>query len=192
MRIPARLALGLLVLILWGCVSAFPEEALRSVNRALSVAELRAGAAAYAGQRVILGGEILATRPRVGETEIEVLARRLRGDDSPERSDQSQGRFLVRTGEFLDPAVYAAGRRLTVIGTVKGEEQRTIGELPYRYPVITAERIRLWPREYAEPPAFYPGYPWGLYDRLYPRPYYYCCYGRPSRFGAGSPWPYWW
>ncbi|HEV8458005.1 MAG TPA: Slp family lipoprotein, partial [Methylomirabilota bacterium] len=150
MRIPAYFALSL---ILGGCVSAFPEQALRSVNRALSVAELRADPKTYVGQRMILGGEVLATRPRVGETEIEVLSRILRGDNSPERSDQSEGRFLVKTTQFLDPAVYAPGRRLTVIGMVTGEEERMIGELPYRYPMISAERIQLWPRDYAEPPA---------------------------------------
>ncbi len=189
MRVRALFALGLLVLILWGCVSAFPEDALRTVNRGITVGDLRQDPAAYVGQRVILGGEVLATRPRVGETEIELLARRLGGDDSPERGDRSEGRVLVRTAEFLDPAVYAAGRRLTVIGAVTGAEERKIGDLPYRYPVIAAERMRLWPREYAQPPVFYPGYPWGLYDPLYPRPYYYYWYGRGRLLG---PWPYWW
>ena len=169
MRIAARPALALL--LLGGCVSAIPEEALRSVNRAITMSELRADPKAYEHQQVILGGEILATRPRVGETEIEVLGRRLRRDDIPERSDRTEGRFLVTTTEFLDPAVYASGRRLTVIGTVKGEEERKIGEVAYRYPVIGAVRIQLWPREWDEPPPFYPGYPWGLYERLYPRPY---------------------
>jgi outer membrane lipoprotein len=157
-------------MLLGGCASGFPEAALRSVNRAITASELRADPKAYVTQRVILGGEILATRPRVGETEIEVLGQRLRGDDSPERGDESEGRFLVKTTEFLDPAVYAAGRRLTVIGAVTGEEERKIGELPYRYPVIAADRLRLWPRESGEPPLFYPGYPWGLYERLYPPP----------------------
>jgi hypothetical protein len=32
------------------------------------------------------------------------------------RSDSTNGRFLVRTPEFLDPAIYAPGRRLTVDG----------------------------------------------------------------------------
>ena len=188
MPIAAWLALGLLVPIISGCASTFPEEALRSVNRAVSVVELRGDLKAYLGQRVILGGEILDTRPRVGETEIEVLARRLRGDDTPERSDLSEGRFLLKTAQFLDPAVYAPGRRLTVIGMVTGEEERKIGELPYCYPVISAERIQLWPRDYAEPPAFYPGYPWGLYERLYPPPPWYY---RPSGIRSVPPWGYW-
>jgi outer membrane lipoprotein len=171
MREAARLALGLLALILCGCVSAFPEDALRGVNRAITMSELRTDPTAYESQRVIPGGEILATRPRAGETEIEVLARRLRRDEIPEHSDRSEGRFPVTTAEFLDPAVYAPGRRLTVIGAVRGAAERKIGEVSYRYPVIAAARLQLWPREWDEPPPFYPDYPWGLYERLYPHAY---------------------
>ena len=185
MRGAIALAAGLL---LGGCVSAFPEEALRAVNRALSLEELRRDPAAYVNQRVLLGGEILATRPRVGETEIEVLSRRLRGDDTPERSDRSDGRFLVKTPEFLDPAVYAEGRRVTVVGRVTGGEERTIGELPYRYPVIAADRIRLWPRDYAETFPPYPRFQSSHSDW----PYMY--YGRPYHYRRVPflPPPYWW
>ena len=167
-----------LSLALGGCVTAFPEEALRSVNRTLTVRELRAAPGAHRDERVILGGEILATRPKVGETEIEVLARRLQRDDSPEQSDRSDGRFLLRTTEFLDPAIYAPGRRITVIGVVGGEEQRMIGDLPYHYPVIRSERLRLWPPDVVTAPVPYPPppYPWSYWP--YPPPYRY--------------WPYWW
>lgn len=174
----------LLGLLLGGCVTAFPEETLRSVNRAITVSALRAAPGAHLNERVILGGEILATRPTVGQTEIEVLARRLRSDDGPERGDRSEGRFLVRTREFLDPAVYAPGRRVTVVGTVVGDEERPIGDLPYRYPVIQSEGLRLWPREIVTAP------------RLYPPPLYYDWphwpYARPYRYWPWGPWPYWW
>ncbi|MBI2529419.1 MAG: Slp family lipoprotein [Candidatus Rokubacteria bacterium] len=175
-----RAGLLLSALLLAGCVSAFPDEMLHAVNRAVTVSELRRAPGAHTGARVILGGEILATRPRVGETEIEVLARNLGSDDSPDRSDRSEGRFLVTTRGFLDPAVYAAGRRITVVGTVKGEEERAIGELPYRYPVITAEQIKLWPRDVAAR-HLVPVYPLGSYDWP-PWPYW--------PYGPYQPWPF--
>jgi outer membrane lipoprotein len=135
---------------------------------------------------VVVGGEILATRPRPGETEIELLARRLDGDDRPEITDDSEGRALITTARFLDPAVYAEGRRITIVGTVTGGEERKIGELPYLYPVIGAEGIRLWPRAHALAPGPGPGYPW---------PLYYGPYLGPYRYWRGPPapwWPYWW
>ncbi|HET7876250.1 MAG TPA: Slp family lipoprotein [Methylomirabilota bacterium] len=178
----------LLAAALGGCVSAFPEAATRTVNRAISAAELRRDPMAYRDQRVIVGGEILATRPRPGETELEILAKPLRSDDSPDRDDRTEGRVLVKTPEFLDPAVYAEGRRVTVLGVVAGQEERTIGELPYRYPVITAERIRLWPREYAIPLQSPRAYAW---DHFY-WPYWgYYPYPYPYRYRLAPP-PYWW
>ena len=55
------------------------------------------------------------------------------------------GRFLVSTREFLDPAIYAPGRRLTALGAVAGRSKRRVGDLPCAYPVISAEHIKLWP-----------------------------------------------
>jgi len=89
---------------------------MRTVNTRITADELRALPEAHKGARVIVGGEILATQPRADGTEVELLTRRLRGDDSPERSDRSPGRVLLRARDFLDPAVYAPGRRITVIG----------------------------------------------------------------------------
>ena len=151
----------------------FSAATLRPVNRALTTADLRGDPAAFVGQHVMLGGEVLATRPGPGETEVEVLSRRLAFDDTPERTDASDGRFIVKTAEFLDPAVYAEGRRVTVVGAVAGSEERKIGDLPYRYPVLNMQAIKLWPRDPPAPPL-YPGYPYG-----YGWPYYYYPYMRP-------------
>src|SRR4030095_16121234 len=100
-------------LLVTGCAaSPFPEALTRSVNRSLSLTQIRADTTAYRGARVIRGGEILSTAPKAGETEIEVLSRRLDSGDAPERSDSSPGRFLARMPGLLDPAVYAPGRRV--------------------------------------------------------------------------------
>jgi outer membrane lipoprotein len=165
-----RVSLLVAALLVTGCAaSPFPEALTRSVNRSLSVAQIRADPQAYRGTRVILGGEILATAPKARETEIEVLARHLDSGDAPERSDSSPGRFLVRMAGFLDPAVYARGRRVTVLGTVAGVEERPVGELPYVYPVIAAERIKLWPKEGAWVGGEYPPVPLDTPVLPYPR-----------------------
>jgi len=170
-------------LLLTGCASAFPAEVMQTVNAAITVDALRADPLAYKGQRVMVGGAILSTQPRTGETEIELLGQRLQSDGVPELGDQSPGRLLLRSPDFLDPAVYSAGRRITVIGTVTGVEDRKVGEVPYRYPVIQVERIRLWPKEFVVSPAYYPWAPWPYYP-----PYYDPYFWPPGRF-----YPYgWW
>jgi outer membrane lipoprotein len=159
-----------LLALLAGCATAFPDEVMRTVDTRITADVLRAAPDAHKGARVIVGGEILATQPRPGDTEMELLTRRLLDDDSPERSDRSPGRVLLRTKDFLDPAVYAPGRRVSVIGQVGGAEERKVGEVAYRYPVIVVERIRLWPRDVVMP-AY--GYPWPYYDPFWPGRYYY-------------------
>jgi outer membrane lipoprotein len=175
------LALPLAAVLAAGCATAFPDEVMRTVNTAISADELRAMPEAHKGARVIVGGEILATLPREGQTEIELLARRLRGDDSPAWTDSSPGRVLLRAKDFLDPAVYAQGRRITVVGVVAGVEERKIGDVPYRYPVIAVERIRLWAQEIVVAPAYPYPYPW---------PYYYGPYWDP--FWPRRHYPGWW
>ncbi len=153
-----------------GCAtSPFPLDLARSADRALTVRELRSDTMAHVGARVILGGEILVTTPKPGETEIEILSRPLRAGDVPERSDSTSGRFLARTPEFLDPAIYAPGRRLTILGTVTGRSERRVGDLPYAYPVVDAERIKLWPRETPWVGGEYPPLPFDSPVLPYPR-----------------------
>ena len=175
----ARLLAVALALPLGGCISAFPGEVMEGVDRALTVAALRAApAGSYVDRRVVAGGEIIEARPRTGLTEIELLSRRLRIDDSPEQSDRSDGRVLLRSRSFLDPAVFASGRRLTVVGTVTGAEERRLGDVAYVYPVIEIERIRLWPVVDPYPTYYGPYWPyWGPYWRPY---------------GAWGPWPHRW
>lgn len=157
-----------------GCAAAFPRGALRAVDREVSAGDLTRDPAAYVGRRVMVGGDIVATRPMPGETEIEILSKPLSADDQPRRGDVSEGRVLARSAQFLDPAIYAEGRRLTVIGTVTGEEQRKIGELSYRYPVLSTSNLHLWPRE-VPVPAYGP--PWFYDPWFYPRSWSYRVYG---------------
>src|SRR5437762_146170 len=106
--LPARMAFSSA-----GCASApFPDETLRGVDRSLRLGALRASPSAYRGARVMLGGQIIATVPKPGVTEIEILSRRLGDSGAPESGDRSDGRFLARSAKLLDPAIYAPGRRL--------------------------------------------------------------------------------
>jgi outer membrane lipoprotein len=158
------------VLALSGCVSVFPEEKLAGVDRSLTLAALRSDPDRFVQQRVVLAGEVIETRPRIGSTEIEVLSRPLSDRDAPGFTDQSDGRFLLVAPDFLDPAVYGPGRRISVVGTVTGSQERSLGQAPYRYVVVAIDQLYLWPSAY----PYRAGSPW--LDPL-ARPYY---------------WPYYW
>ncbi|MFP3866651.1 MAG: Slp family lipoprotein [Desulfobacteraceae bacterium] len=158
---------GLLLLmgIAAGCAPVFSQAMLEQVDRDLSFSVVAADPEAYQGKKVMWGGVIDQTRPKEDKTELEVVQKYLDRRHRPVDRDTSLGRFLVVYSGFLDPAIYKAGREITVIGEVEGCEVRKLGETDYRYPVVEALSLHLWPR-----PVVYERYPyyWGP-----PYPYFY-------------------
>ena len=150
------------------------EQVRLEVDQTLDYRTLAADPQAQAGRVVLLGGTIVQTTPRAGETEIEVVQKELKSTGEPRLTDASGGRFLVVVDRFLDPAIYKTDRDLTVAGTVQGAAVRRIGETDYRYPVIAAKELHLW-RQLMPPPV--PVYPYG-----YPRG----IGGSPRTFATGA------
>jgi len=166
--------------LLQACTSNVPEAIRTPPPREVTVAEARAQPDALQGADVRWGGVIAAVENAREETRIEVVSRPLSRSGRPESGDRSDGRFLARFQGFLDPAVYAEGRELTVRGPLTGVVTREIGAYPYRFPVVDVQVHRLW-----EP---LPEYDPFLYDPYWYRPWY------------ADPWypypwwrdPYWW
>jgi outer membrane lipoprotein len=127
-----------------------------------------------AGARVRWGGEIVEVTPGKENTCFEVLEQPLNDRARPERTDNSQGRFLACAPGFYDPAVYAKGRVVTVTGTLEGKNATAkIGNYEYEYPRVNADEVYLWPKErhtrevYYVPSWYYPWYPWGPFGPWY-------------------------
>lgn len=161
-----------LALALWlgGCTSNIPEGIRQSPASAVTPAEARADAARLQGVLVRWGGVIAAVDNRRDQTWLDIVARPLAGDGSPvERDAPALGRFLARVPGFLDPAVYKAGREVTVRGTFSGVETRQIGQYPYRYPVVNVQQHYLWPVQPEPQPRVYDPF-W--YDPWYPYPWW--------------------
>jgi outer membrane lipoprotein len=168
-----RAALGrsglLLLALLAGCSASPISKPLRqAAAQQPAFSDLAARPDAYKGRSVLLGGSIVQTTNLPKSTEIEVLQKPLDSyDDGPEDSDRSSGRFLVRCAGFLDSAIYAKGRDITVAGAVEGQETRALDQIQYAYPVIGCQQIYLWPNT---PPAayYYPYPPYGGYGPWWP------------------------
>ena len=92
----------------------------------------------------MLAGVIIETTNSKEGTLIEVLQRPMARSGRPLETDASEGRFLISSDKFLDPAVYHPGKRITVIGVASGSSVRPLGELEYRYPVLSARELKLW------------------------------------------------
>jgi outer membrane lipoprotein len=167
--------------VVTGCTPAISKQLRKEAGEPIPFEALQKRTASYKGRVVIIGGYILETVNKPKGSWLTVLQSPLDSLNRPESSDLSKGRFMVWSKEFLDPVVYSKERRITVGGTVRGSEERKLGSLTYRYPVIEAKEIHLWPNEKKYVGPYYPYYdPWIYPWYPYPYPYRY-----PYRY------PYW-
>ena len=155
---------GLPVLLLSACTPVISPQLMGQVDRDVAFSALVSRPDEFRGKIVLLGGTIVQTVPKPKETEIEVVQKQISSSGEPSLTDQSEGRYLVVVGRFLDPAIYKSGRDITVAGEVQGSELRRLGEIDYRYPVISAQELHLWRRPL--PPPAYP-YPFRYGDPYY-------------------------
>ncbi len=154
-------------LSLAGCATTPP--AIRHAPSAdLQLQEARDNIDAHRGRPVRWGGSIVSVENKDNETWIEVLELKLSRSGEPKRYSPSAGRFLIRVSRFLDPAIYAKGRQITVAGVLEGDVERSIGKQPYSFPVVKAEEHYLWApyRRYSYDPyynhyGYYPRYHYG-------------------------------
>jgi outer membrane lipoprotein len=135
------------LVLLSACATTIPPEALTGVDHNISFQNLGNDPEAFIGKSVVLGGSIISAENRPEKTILVVLQHDLDGDLKPLGDDQSKGRFMVVVPEFLDPVIYAKGRRITAVGTVTGKEIRKLNGIPYVYPVIEETYLHLWPVE---------------------------------------------
>jgi outer membrane lipoprotein len=162
----------LLFLALVGCASNVPRPIREAPSENIPLAQALQNPEKLRAVAVRWGGVITSVENRRDETWIEIVERPLDADGTPRNTDQSAGRFLARVDGFLDPAIFAPKRLVTIAGSLDGNNTRTIGEHPYTYPVVHVEHIYLWPipsraAHYYRSPYWYdPWYPWG-----YPYPH---------------------
>jgi len=133
-RVAWRLLLASLLLA--GCTAQIPQNIRQAPPNNPTIADVRNRVIKNQIWLVRWGGKILETENLENETRFTVLASSLNRSGEPEITDNSEGRFIAIVPEFLDPKVYAAGRYLTVSGTVLRFEDRKVGEFAYRYPGI--------------------------------------------------------
>lgn len=146
-------------LLLGGC-AALPDDLRTPPQQPLL--PFAAAATAQPSGLARWGGEIVAVRNRAEGSEVEVVQFALNASGRPLKSDASGGRFLIKVAGFIDPAIHVPGRLVTALGRFDGRQPGRIGEQPYRFPVLEAESVHLWP-EIKDPPAhcdcepFFPG-----------------------------------
>jgi len=136
---PIPPVLALCTVLLAGCATA--PKPLQG-----SFASQSPQQAAASGERVRWGGSVIEVEPQATRTCFQVLGRPLASNGRSHEVDASEGRFLACRAGFYDPAVFTAGREVTVVGSADGSESRTVGDYPLDLPRVAAEAIHLWPQ----------------------------------------------
>lgn len=141
-----RLILCLISLlgILGGCAHVMSESGLALADRSITYADIKSNPEALAGKNVLVGGIIAETRSSGDVLQLEVAQLELFSNGVPDEASASAGRFLVVSGELLDPLFYRPGMFVTVIGEIKGQKVQKLAGVDYRYPLISAKEIRLF------------------------------------------------
>ncbi len=177
-RICRMLFYFLLISGLFGCAHPISKEIRKKVAKDVRFSDVLQDPTAYVSEIVLWGGEIIETINQIDGTMVIVLQMPLDYQDKPKGDEASKGRFIAKTNEYLDPAVYKPERKVTVAGEIIGKETRPLGEGEYTYPVIAIKQLHLWKRELYRS-EFGPYYdPW-YYDYWYSpwyRPWFYPYY----------------
>ncbi|PPD38565.1 MAG: hypothetical protein CTY16_20095 [Methylobacter sp.] len=116
------------------------------------------------------GGVIVDVANEQSRSLVQVLAYPLNSQGRPLTDQPYQGRFVITTPEFLDPAVYEKDTSITIAGTLVGDIERTVDKKTLRLPLLTITAMHLWP-DYAPNyygGGFYGGY--GPYNGFYGYP----------------------
>ncbi len=144
-RIGCVLSLCFLFLTI-GCATGISRQARSKVTFYGSFKDLQRAPDEYLGEVVLFGGKIIENQVSKASSDLTVLHLSLDWLNRPLDGDRSEGRYLVRSDQFLDPAIYKKGALLTVVGRVEGSESRVIGKFDYVHPRVEAIEIKLWPR----------------------------------------------
>lgn len=145
-----RLALFLITvgLALGGCATTAFE--IGTADKSLTPREAASDIARLRQRTVAWGGVIVAGKNLKDTTQFEVLGYPLDETNRPQTEAEPVGRFILVHPGYLETADYAPGRQITVVGTLSETRTGTVGEAEYVYPVVSASRIYLWPRERRE------------------------------------------
>jgi len=157
-----------------GCAPVISKPLRDQVDKSLSFSDVFKDPEAHKGSVVVWAGVIIEAKNTKEGTLIEILQKPADVFGAPEEVDRSEGRFLALYPSYLDVAVYAKGRGMTVGGEIQGKRIMPLGEIQYSYPFVLAKEIYLRPDTSKErlAPYPYPGYPWWGYDPFW-RPWYY-------------------
>lgn len=162
--------LPLLFMLLTACSGLSP--AVRDMHvKDISYKQAKQDIEGYENVPVRWGGIIIDVENEDAYSLMQVLYYPLDYFGRP-RLNKPEGRFVIKSPEFLDPAIYASDREITAAGLIDGMIERIVDKKKIMVPMISSTAIHLWPSRYRSNDYGYYGYPsYQGYYRWYPGVY---------------------
>jgi outer membrane lipoprotein len=155
------------LLLAMGCAHVISKDLRIKTEPSLTFSQVHQDPDKHKGKWVVWGGEVIETvNQKDGTTQIEVFQKPLDRRGEPYATLASEGRFLVLADKYLDSYLFRRGRKITIAGEILGEKVQLIGEMDYKYPLLSGKQIHLWPEYY------YRAYPFYYHDPWWDYPYY--------------------
>ena len=141
--------LGLLVICLGGCTYPISRAWRIEVNPAVTFSKVAEKPEAFWGEIVIWGGIVDSFHTRSGKSRMVIIQRPL---DSRGRPDTriTEGRFIARTDDFIDPKRFPRGTMVTLAGEIVGEREEPYGPMEIPYPVVKILQLHRWEEKWGE------------------------------------------
>ena len=101
----------------------------------------------YKDSSIRWGGKIITVNNDEQGSSLQIVQFPLNNMGRPVVNDKSQGRFLIKSVQFLDPEIYKIGRLATFSGAITEQQNRQVDKRQLLLPVIQMKEIHLWPEQ---------------------------------------------
>ena len=140
---------------------AFEDARIKDVNYAQVVADVES----YTNEMVRWGGVIISLENIEKQSALQVIFYPLDYYGRPDIDSSSEGYFIIKSPEHLDPEQFTVGRELVAVGTIAGSAQPELSSGSTDLPLMKATGIYLWPVMYRE--NYYIHCPHCYYQQLF-------------------------
>ncbi|HAO23720.1 MULTISPECIES: Slp family lipoprotein [unclassified Methylophaga] len=135
-----------LMLILTACGATKPSLYAKS-NNDITYEQVLQNIEMHQGQTVRWGGMIAQVANYEDFSELTIVQFPLTRHGVPISTENSAGRFIVRSERFLDPLIYSPERLVTFLGTVKTLQLQKVDQKMLSVPLVTMEDDHVWPQK---------------------------------------------
>jgi starvation-inducible outer membrane lipoprotein len=139
-------ALGAWVMAASACAHPISSLVRAEADPTLTLAKVLENPKAYLGSIVIWGGVISKVSRGAEGSRLLVIQAPLDSHGRPQ-TQETQGAFIARTSESLDPRVYRRGLKITLAGDIEAVEEKNLGPMEYPRPVLRIIEIHPWKEE---------------------------------------------